>query len=120
MSRRRARRAFASTHAQVTDASRDLEDELAWLACEQSRLRNAHLQQTIRAAAIEQDLRVRQVKRGELRRDGVLLFALIIIPVQLFGPTSTPQQGLFVAIVALACWAIRGGPSDAPRSGRMP
>ena len=91
------------------DSVRDVGDQMALMACEDRRLRNERLQEDIRTKAAKRQLRSHVVKGGELRRNGALVFVVIILTAQAFQPESQPPTGVLIALIALAGWAIRGG-----------
>ena len=117
---KRVREALSLGASRCKHSPRDRQDELAWLACEERRLRNALLKQEMVTRQMYLRLQLSRSKRRGLRADCILLFAVATLLGSAFGSRLILPAGVLLGLVVLAGWTIRATSDPCPDIGLQP
>jgi hypothetical protein len=90
----------------LRSASRDAADELAWLACDERKIRCASLQ-NVRDRTSARRLKAFEAKRWHRRLDRTLVLAAVAILFGVIITICTGRAEFLFSLAAFAAWSVR-------------
>lgn len=109
--RKNGHRATRITARRLRNAIRDADDELAWLACDERKIRCASLQD-VRDRTSARRLMAFEANRWHNRRDRTLVLATIAILSGVILSVCTGQAEFLISLAAFAAWSVRAGSAE--------